>query len=298
MVRPLRDVFRETALRPSKSLGQNFLHQKGIIEKIVSLAEVDREDRILEIGSGSGFLTEALAKRARKVWAFELDRRLIESLRREMGAFPNVEVIHADAMDFEKWVPGGSANKVVANLPYSIATVLTLKLLWASSRWVASGESRDGHVVLAPSGLELLCLMVQREVANRMTAAVGSKEYGFLGVMCQAFSVPSIAWKVSAENFVPRPEVESAVVLFRLPGPWRDEIPDPEVFRKIVSAAFGHRRKTILNSLRRADPKLELSDEVIEIMMKAAGAGNLTRAQELTVEQFVQLSNAYSRSRS
>lgn len=275
-MKALREVLRETQLRPSRSLGQNFLHQPGVVRKILQLAEVQREDVVLEVGPGAGILTEALARVARKVWAIELDSRLARVLKEELSPFPNVEIIEADAMVYERYVPRDVNLKIVANLPYSIANPLILN-------WLMDGRPK-----------ELMCVMVQKEVAERMTAAVRAKEYSFLSVMCQGLSCPRIEWKVGPENFVPRPGVDSSVVVFRFPAGHTGRIRAVQDFRRIVSAAFHHRRKTLQNSLRRADPRLNLTEERISALVRAAGASALSRAQELSVEQFVEMANAYS----
>lgn len=274
-MRPVRTLLRDHGIRPARSLGQNFLKDKGIVERIVKLAGVERGDHVVEFGAGHGLLTEALARKAARVWAFEIDVRLVEFLRADLAAFPNVDLIHADALEYAEHVPDEAGFKVVANLPFSVASPLLLLLL------------EDGR-------FESLCLMVQLEVARRIVAPRGTRDYGFLSVICQSTGSAEIAWEIGAEHFVPRPKVDAAVVLLQKSPERAGLIQDRMDFRRLVSAAFRHRRKTLLNSLRRAEPALQLDEDRVQALLSACGATSLSRAQELTVDQFVRLSNVYT----
>lgn len=249
-----------------KRLGQNFLIDPNIVRKIVALAEVSPDSRVLEIGPGRGVLTEALCKTAGHVTAVEIDPRLHAYLAERQAEFPNLTLVLEDALVYPvERLPVGTI--VVANLPYYISTPLLFRLL----------DQRDRF--------PRLVLMLQNEVADRLVAKPGSSDYGVLSVMAQYAAEITKAFRVSAQCFRPRPEVGSAVVLLRTRAQ-RELSPEEEPkFAALVKAAFAHRRKTLVNSLR---------DEGYDQMRITGALERLTlspsvRAEVLSLEQLIQL---------
>jgi 16S rRNA (adenine1518-N6/adenine1519-N6)-dimethyltransferase len=245
-------------VRAKKELGQHFLVDENMLGVIGRLAELGEEDDVLEIGPGLGVLTTFLAERVRQVYAVELDASLGPQLIERLAGRPNVELRFGDAlqMDLAEAAPG--ATKLVANLPYNIATPLI-------------AESLDGLPEIG-----LWCVMVQREVADRFFAEPSTKAYGAVSVLIQLVAERTGFHPVSRNVFRPRPNVESAIVAFRRTG-----LPaDFAHVRRIVEAAFAHRRKKLANSL-------ELSG-----VNTTGGAIPDVRAEELTPAEFLQLAEA------
>lgn len=254
-----------------KRLGQHFLIDHNIVRKIVAAATLTREDAVVEIGPGRGILTDALSRAAGRVVAIEIDPELYAMLQARTAEWRNVKLICADALThpFET-LPEGV---VVANLPYYISTPLLFKCLAHRRRF-----SR-------------LVLMLQNEVADRVIAHPGEREYGVLSVMTQYAADVDKAFKVSANCFRPRPEVGSAVIVLR-PRPMGRLRPEEEAgFAAVVKAAFAHRRKTLVNSLR---------DEGYEAPVVTQSVGDLgldptIRAEMLTLDHFMQLAGRLAR---
>ncbi len=249
-----------------KRLGQNFLIDPNIVRKIVALAEISSDSQVLEIGPGRGVLTEVLCKTAGLVTAVEIDPRLHAYLAERQAEFPNLTLVLDDALVYPvETLPVGTI--VVANLPYYISTPLLFRLL----------DQRDRF--------PRLVLMLQNEVADRLVAKPGSSDYGVLSVMAQYAAEITKAFRVSAQCFRPRPEVGSAVVLLRTRAR-RELSPEEEPkFASLVKAAFAHRRKTLVNSLK---------DEGYDQMRIAGAFERLTlspsvRAEVLSLEQLIQL---------
>lgn len=248
-----------------KRLGQNFLIDPNIVRKIVALAELRPDDRILEIGPGRGILTEALCRHAGQVTAIEIDPRLHAYLA-EQAQFPNLTLVLADAMTYPLTnLPPGTI--VVANLPYYLSTPLLFKLL--------------AHRTLIPR----LVLMLQNEVADRLVAKPGSSEYGTLSVMAQYAADITKAFKVSAPCFRPRPDVGSAVVLLKTKQERALNQEDELRFSAVVKAAFRHRRKTLVNSLRdEGYDHTIVSDALLSLKLPTT-----TRAEALSIIEFIAL---------
>ena len=252
---------------PNKRLGQHFLIDPNIVRKIVAAAELTPEETVLEIGPGRGILTDALSRAARRVVAIEIDSELYRLLQARQVEWKNVELIHADALThpFETL----ATDVVVANLPYYISTPLLFKFLHYRRRF-----SR-------------LVLMLQNEVADRLVARAGSSDYGVLSVMTQYAAQVKKAFRVSANCFRPRPDVGSAVVVLR-PRPQALLSPREEPgFAAVVKAAFAHRRKTLVNSLRDEGYDVTMVNEAVAAMKLVP----TIRAETLTLEQFIQLAD-------
>ena len=257
-----------------KRLGQNFLIDPNIVRKIVALAEITAADSVLEIGPGRGILTHALCRTAGRVTAVEIDPRLHAYLSERQSDFPNLKLVLDDALQFPlECLPVGTV--VVANLPYYLSTPLLFRLL----------DQRDRF--------PRMVLMLQEEMADRLVAKPCSSDYGILSIMAQYAAEISKAFRVSAHCFRPRPEVGSAVVLLRTKEQnelMRDEEPK---FALLVKAAFAHRRKTLVNSLRE-----EGYDQ--KLVLKALDSLNLpfaARAEVLSLPQFIDLTRLLVKSR-
>ncbi len=249
-----------------KRLGQNFLIDLNIVRKILTLADIKPEETVLEIGPGRGVLTEALAKVSRQVVAVEVDPLLHRLLQERRERWPNVELICADALEYPfDSLPRGTV--VVANLPYYVSTPLLFKLL----------ERRT----LFPR----LILMLQEEVVDRLVAEPGSSDYGVLSVTAQYASFITKAFRVSANCFRPRPDVGSAVALFETKQKTGLAGREEERFAVLVKAAFAHRRKTMVNSLR--DEGLDQS--FILEMLRRLGLPPTVRAEALPLTVFVEM---------
>jgi len=249
--------------RPRKEYGQHFLRDPNILEVIARLADLGPDDVVLEIGPGQGVLTRFLAERVHRVHAVEIDRALEPALG---GLAENVDLVFGDALEIE--LPSDT-TKLVANLPYNVATPLVV-------------ESLDGL-----PNVELWCVMVQREVAERFFAQPGTKEYGAVSVLIQLAAERTGFHAVSRTVFRPQPNVDSALVAFRRTG-----LPaDYGRVKEVVTAAFAHRRKTLPNSLALAG--IASREEAVEALA-AIGQRAETRAEALAPAEFVALKEALS----
>ncbi len=251
---------------PNKRLGQNFLIDPNIVRKIVALAELSPNDHVLEIGPGRGILTEALSRAAGHVTAIEVDPRLSAYLETKQAELPNVELVCEDALVYPvENLPMGTV--VVANLPYYISTPLLFRLLDQRGRFPR------------------MVLMLQDEVADRLVAQPGGSDYGVLSVMAQYAASITKAFRVSAQCFRPRPEVASAVVLLRMQDRTRLSPKEEVTFRALVKAAFAHRRKTLVNSLKdEGYDQKQVTDALNSLDLSPTA-----RAEVLSVEQFIEL---------
>ena len=252
---------------PKKSLGQNFIIDLEVLDRISEIAELTRNDEVLEIGAGLGTLTTFLADRAKRVVAIEKDNRLFEKLRISIHDRPNLELILGDVLKINfRELLIGNKMKVVSNLPYSISSPILIKLL----------ENRDIF--------SLLVIMIQREVGERITASPGGRDYGSISVLLQAFFEISIELLVHPVSFWPKPKVDSVVLkLNPLRNP-RIEIREMELFKKIVRASFSSRRKILANSLCSLIPK-----DKVEKILNSAEIDRKRRAETLSIEEFGKL---------
>lgn len=267
-------VLVPAGIQSRKRFGQHFLVRRSILEAIVQRAGLEAETTVVEIGAGTGNLTRALARRAGKVYALEFDRELAAGLREELPG-GKVEVIQADVLefDFASLKPDRGAFKIVGNLPFNISVPLIFRLL-----------ENPG---LCPE----LLLMVQREVAERITARPNEKSYGVLAVLCQMRAEVEIVLSVPPSAFRPAPKVHSAVVRFRLLEGLRYPVPEWGFFKQVVKAALGQRRKIIANALKNS-PGLGLPAETILSALAQAGIAPTRRGQSLTLLEFSELSRS------
>ena len=260
-----------------KKFGQNFLIDGHVLDKIIAGAGVTKDDMVLEIGPGIGTMTQYLAEAAGKVVAVEIDRNLLPILQETLADYDNVKVIHADvlSLDLEKLVQeenGGRPIKVVANLPYYITTPIIMALF-------------EQHVPLAN-----VTVMVQKEVAARMKSDPGSKDYGALSLAVQYYAEPYIVANVPCNCFMPRPNVDSAVIrLTRYEEP-PVQVKDEKMLFKIIRASFNQRRKTLQNGLNNSS-ELNFTKDQIAAAIAEAGFSPSVRGEALTLEQFAKLTD-------
>ncbi|HOQ75232.1 MAG TPA: 16S rRNA (adenine(1518)-N(6)/adenine(1519)-N(6))-dimethyltransferase RsmA [Thermoclostridium sp.] len=269
------EILSKYGLKLTKSLGQNFLTDANIIRKIVDTAEVDENDLVLEVGPGIGALTARLAERAGRVVAVEIDRRLLEPLSETLGGYGNVRVIHADIMktDLRELTTGWNGSlKVVSNLPYYITSPVIMNMLESGIPW------------------SLLVFMVQKEVVGRMVALPGTKDYSALSVAVRYYADPKLAFHVSRNCFIPKPDVDSAVVKLKRRSLSQPDYLAREFLFRVIRASFSQRRKTLLNSLGK-QPWLEGGKERLREALARMGLSEDTRAENLSVEQFIQLAS-------
>lgn len=267
-------------IRAKKSLGQHFLTDHHVARRIVDSVSPSRDEVVIEIGPGKGALTSLLAERSGWVFAVEIDPALVEELRRAVQA-ENLTIVEADALevDWEELIEEGKSKlsrreqphvRVVANLPYYISTPLIERLLSVGRR------------------LFDMTLMLQKEVADRITSEPGGKEYGYLSVMVQYYSEAEKLFEVPASAFAPPPRVRSAVIRLRVRERAAVEVGDEVKFFKLVRAAFAQRRKTILNNLKAAAKTLDVHTDV-ESALEAASIEPRRRAETLSLAEFAAL---------
>jgi len=264
----------EYGLFPKKRLGQHFLVDRNILNKVIWAAQVEKEDTVLEVGPGLGKMTIALARQAKRVIAIEIDSKLVAILNEKMKNYPNVEVLKSDILkvDFNQFLKKeGHPIKVVANLPYQISTPLLF-------RFIESKETFSTFI-----------LMLQKEVAERMVAPPGGKEYGPLSIFIQMFSDVSIRFFIKPSAFFPPPKVESAVVQMS----WKEkpmvELRDEEWFKKVVKGCLGYRRKTLLNALKHSGLSFP---QGVEERVEKVGIDPQRRPETLTIQEFGSLAKA------
>ena len=270
-----------------KKFGQNFLIDTHVLEKIVDAADIGKDDFVLEIGPGIGTVTQYLCEAARQVIAVEIDRKLIKILKDTLSAYDNVEVINEDILkvDIATLVEEkneGKPIKVVSNLPYYITTPIIMTLL-------------EKRVPVTD-----MTLMMQEEVARRMQAAPGNKDYGALSLAVQYYSVPYIAAFVPQNCFMPRPNVGSAVVNLKCHKKPPVEVMDEVLMFKLIKASFAQRRKTLQNGLTNSAELDFTKEEITEAILKmqeilGMKQNPLIRGETLTLKEFACLSDILSK---
>jgi len=266
----VRAVLRESEFRPKKSLGQNFLIHENVIESILRLLDLDRNDGVVEIGPGLGFLTRRLLQLAGQVWAVEVDDALVKRLRQSgWAAEPRLHLIHGDilAVPLPQMLPS-TMLKLAGNLPYSISTPVLFRIF----DWRAHFSS--------------LVLMIQKEVGDRIASAPGTKDYGTLSVWCQVHGRVTEKISVSPEAFFPRPKVRSTVLKIELFAEPLIAEADLATLRGLVRAAFGQRRKTLSNNLT---SWLKRARKDIDDFLRSCDIDPKRRGETLGVDEFVKL---------
>lgn len=262
--------------RQKKSLGQHFLLNPVTIDQILKAADVGPKDSILEIGPGPGVMTEMLASRAQRVVAVEKDRDFARALQNRLAPFSHLSVIEGDFLeaDLAALLVSAPAWKVVANLPYNVATPIIFSLL-------------DHHSLFVS-----LHVMVQAEVARRLVASEGSKSYGALSIMSQLHSLNRMVLRLPPGAFTPPPKVDSAVVQFLISREPRHPIRNPALFRSVVQAAFSKRRKMIRNSLKSG--LSSLPEGALDEALSASHINPKDRPEDLPIGKFVEVANVLS----
>ena len=265
----IRRIAEKYDFKFKKGLGQNFLTSQEVLEEIADAAEIDGRG-VLEIGPGFGVLTNELAKRAEKVVACEIDERLLPVLADTLSEYDNVKIINRDILktDVRALIEeefGGERISIAANLPYYITTPIIT------------------GIVEARLPIDKLVVMVQKEVADRICAGPGKKDYGALSVLCRFYTEPELIRTVPAGLFVPQPKVDSAVLVMRFLDRPLVDIKDEKMFFRVVKAAFSQRRKTLLNCLASAFPQGK--DELSELL-RSVGIDPTRRGETLTLSEF------------
>lgn len=273
----LRELIERHGFKFSKSLGQNFLIDENILRKIVDGARIGKGDRVLEIGPGVGTMTQELARRAERVVAVEIDKALLPILSETLAEFPNVEIIHGDILKLdmarlmEEHFDKGPF-KVVANLPYYITTPIIMYFL--------------------EEGLpfETMVVMIQKEVAERMNARPGTKEYGALSIGVQYYAEPRIIGRVPPTVFMPPPKVDSIIIALDRKKEPEVFVKDRRLFFRLVKAAFAQRRKTLQNALFSSGIG-GIEKEQWSRILKKCNIDPSRRGESLTIREFAELAN-------
>ena len=260
-------------IKMSKKLGQNFLIKRGIVDEIVHAAELTPGEPVLEVGPGIGTLTQGLAQSGADVTAIELDRRLLEVLDTTLASYDNVRIIHGDVLKLDvPSIMNHKPFKVVANLPYYITSPIIMSLL----------ESK--------LPIERLVVMVQKEVALRMVAKPGTKDYGALSVAVQYYTEPDIVLDVPPKSFLPAPAVTSSVIRCVLRDKPPVDVIDEKLFFRVVKAGFAQRRKTFANTMKTTG----LSKDRIEELLVKANIDGQRRGETFTLQEFADVANAWA----
>lgn len=271
------EVLQKYRFSFQKKFGQNFLIDTHVLDKIIAAAKITKDDFVLEIGPGIGTMTQYLAEAAREVVAVEIDKALIPILQDTLHDYDNVTVINEDVLKVDIASLAKERNdskpiKVVANLPYYITTPIIMGLF-------------ESHVPI-----ESITVMVQKEVAGRMQADPGTKEYGALSLAVQYYAEPYIVANVPPNCFMPRPNVGSAVIRLTRHATPPYEVADEKLLFQIIRASFNQRRKTLANGLNNS-PEISYTKEQIAEAIESLGKGASIRGEALSLEEFVQLSN-------
>ena len=271
------EVIQKYEFAFQKKFGQNFLIDTHVLDKIISAAEITKDDLVVEIGPGIGTMTQYLACAAREVVAIEIDKMLIPILQDTLSEYDNVTVINEDVLkvDLNKLAEernGGRPVKVVANLPYYITTPIIMGLF-------------ENHVPL-----HSITIMVQKEVADRMRMGPGTKDYGALSLAVQYYAEPYLVANVPPNCFMPRPNVGSAVIRLTVHEKPPVTVRDESLMFRLIRASFNQRRKTLANGLKNS-PELHYSKEQIEEAIEKLGTSPSVRGEALTLEQFALLAD-------
>ena len=275
-----KEIINKYSFAFQKKFGQNFLIDSNVLESIIKGAEITKDDFVLEIGPGIGTMTQYLCEAARQVVAVEIDKMLIPILEDTLSEYDNVEVINQDVLKVDikslaEEKNNGKPIKVVANLPYYITTPIIMGLF-------ESGVPIDS-----------ITIMVQKEVADRMQTGPGSKDYGALSLAVQYYATAKVILNVSATCFMPRPNVDSAVIKLTRHKEPTVNVVDEKLMFKIIRASFNQRRKTLVNGLKNS-PELSFSKEQIVKAIEKIGKPETIRGEALTLEEFAELANAFT----
>ncbi len=265
-----KELVRKYGFKFTKALGQNFLVDPSVVHDIIRGSGITKADHVIEIGPGVGSLTRALLEAAGKVTAVEIDKDLIPILKDELSGYDNFELIEGDVLKTDlRAVAGDHRVKVVANLPYYVTTPILLRLLEDDFPW------------------ESITIMIQKEVALRLNAGPGTKDYGSLSVLVAYYADTEMVRLVRPESFIPKPKVDSVVIRLDRRMTPRVEPRDEELFFKVVRQSFAMRRKTLHNTLK----PLGIDPALMAQAFQAAGIDPGRRGETLTIEEFAELSD-------
>lgn len=277
-----RAIMEKYGIRTKKSFGQNFLTDLNVLKNIVEAADITANDNVIEIGPGIGALTEQLAQAAGEVLALEIDQDLIPVLKEVLSPYDNVKVINQDVLQAnlpelikKEFKDPSRPIKVVANLPYYITSPILMNLLASPVEWAT------------------ICVMMQKEVAQRLTAKPGTKQYGALTLAIEYQTQAKIAFDVSRKVFVPSPNVDSAIVVLT---PRTNPLPvqpfDKQKLFGFIRGCFAHRRKSLWNNLQSVIGKDPAVKEKMTVVLAQLDISPQIRPEKLTLEQFIELANA------
>lgn len=273
----IKEILEESGFKFSKSLGQNFLIDESVLDKMISGSGIDENTNVIEIGPGFGTLTQRLCMNAKKVVAIEIDRSAVPILEKNLEEFDNLKIINDDVLkcDLEKIIAeefGGEKIKIVANLPYYITTPIIM------------------HILESKIKTDSLCIMIQKEVAQRIAAKPSCKDYGALTVAVNYYSEPRLICHVPPSSFIPMPKVSSSVISLDIRDAAPVSLKNEKGYFKVVKAAFGQRRKTLLNALSNSGA-IPLSKEEILNVLKECGIDEKRRGETLSLQDFANISN-------
>ncbi|MFH1875107.1 MAG: 16S rRNA (adenine(1518)-N(6)/adenine(1519)-N(6))-dimethyltransferase RsmA [Pseudomonadota bacterium] len=272
----IESLLKKYQIRPKKYMGQNFLKAVPTLEKIVRLAEISKDDDVLEIGSGLGVMTALLADQAHLVYAVEKDRAAAQIIQEEFGNLKNIQLIVDDFLKLDLQQNLAQARtplKVVGNIPYNISTPIIFKLI----------ENKNL--------IQQSILTIQKEVANRIVAKPNCKDYGILSIMLQVHAKCEKLFDVSPNSFIPPPKVTSSVIKIDFENAPNLEIKSMASFENLVKAAFGQRRKTIKNALT-GSPKLKCNSSQVSELLKQNNIKESLRPEQITIEEYIGLANS------
>ncbi|WP_019553993.1 16S rRNA (adenine(1518)-N(6)/adenine(1519)-N(6))-dimethyltransferase RsmA [Propionispira raffinosivorans] len=268
-----KHILKSFNIHMSKKLGQNFLIDESIVDGIVDAADIQEGETVLEIGAGIGTLTQGLAEAKANVIAVELDKRLPDVLAHTLDGYENVKIVQGDILKVNiPEITGGGSFKVVANLPYYITTPIVMALL----------EQR--------LPMTKLVTMVQKEVALRMVANPGKKDYGALSVAVQYYTKPKIVLDVPPYSFIPAPDVDSVVICCEVRQKPPVDVADEKMFFRVVKAAFCQRRKTLNNALK----TMGIDKETVMEILQQSGIDGVRRGETLSLTEFAVIANQVS----
>ncbi len=273
----IRKILRDYRIRPLKRLGQSFLEDRNVINKILKISDIRGDDTVVEIGAGIGIMTEAIAQKAQKVIALEIDPRMIGILNERLAGYHNVDIIQTDVLEYNfspvSFESLSKKIKVIGNIPYNISSQILFQLL-ACRNHISS-----------------MILMFQKELADRLIATPGTKEYGIPTVLVSMYAECHREMVIPRSCFYPEPKVMSAVMKMIIREKPLMDLTDHEFFFKIVKIAFSKRRKTLLNNIRNSQ-ELGYSEMDVVTALKKACIDGMRRGETLTAEELGKLSNA------
>lgn len=271
----IKEIMEKSGFRFSKSLGQNFLIDENILDKMIKGSLIDKDTNIIEIGPGFGTLTQRLLMNAKKVVAIEIDKTAVPILQDNLSEFDNLKIVNDDVLkcDLKKIIAdefGGGRVRIVANLPYYITTPIIMHIL-------------ESHL-----NAESLCIMIQKEVAERIVAKPSTKDYGALSVAVNYYAEPRMICTVPPSSFVPMPKVSSAVISLDIRQNPPVDVKDEKNYFKVVKASFGQRRKTLLNALS-GSPAIPMSKAEIMACLHRIGIDEKRRGETLSLKDFADI---------